>query len=127
MEDRQFSRMNMPIPMNYRIHISETSEGLWIGQGVLKNLSKGGAFFTCEDPLALAMGNSGTFTISIISLSPDFPVRYHIVFKGLVKRIEPPTEAATGFGVAVQLLSPMALLPKDQVPSGAPANPKVSA
>jgi hypothetical protein len=124
MEIRQFSRLNMPIPMNYRIHITEPSEGLWIGQGVLKNLSQGGAFFTCEDPLPLVKGNSGTFTISIISPSPDFPVSSHIVFKGLVKRIEPPTEGVTGFGVAVQLLSPMELVPKDQVPLGAPANSK---
>jgi len=124
MEDRQFSRMHMPIPINYRIHLSETSEGLWMGQGVLKNLSQGGAFFTSEDPLPLVMGNSGTFTISIISPSPDLPVGYHIMFKGLVKRIGPPTEGATGFGVAVQLLSAIELLPKDQVPSGAPANSK---
>jgi len=124
MENRQFSRMNMSIPINYRIHISEPSERLWIGQGVLKNLSQGGAFFTCEDPLPLVMGNSGIFTIDIISLSPDFPVSSLIVFKGLVKRIEPPTEGATGFGVAVQLLSPVELLPKDQVPSGAPADSK---
>jgi hypothetical protein len=124
MENRQFSRMYMSIPMNYRIHIPEPSEVLWIGQGVLQNLSQSGAFFTCEDPLPLVKGNGGTFTISIISPSPDFSVSSHIVFKGLVKRIEPPTKGDTGFGVAVQLLSPMELVPQDQVPSGAPVDSK---
>jgi len=124
MESRQFPRMHMPIPMRYRIHISEPSEGLWIGQGVLKNISAGGAYFTCEDNVQLDMGHSGTFTISNISASPAFPVNSAIVFKGLVKRIEPPTEKSASFGVAVQFLSPIEVVPKDQNPPGAPANSK---
>jgi len=124
MEMRQFPRMQMPIPMRYRIHISEPSEGLWIGQGVLKNISEEGAYFTCEDDLQLDMGHSGTFTFSIISASPAFPVNSDIVVKGLVKRIEPPTEKSASFEVAVQLLSPIEVVPKDQNPPVAPANSK---
>ena len=124
MEMRQFPRMHMPIPMRYRIHISEPSEGLWIGQGVLKNIGGGGAYFTCEDDVQLDIGHSGTFTISIISVSHPFPVNSDLVFKGLVKRIEPPTEKSASFEVAVQLLSPIEVVPKDQNPPVAPANSK---
>jgi hypothetical protein len=114
----------MPIPMRYRIHISEPSEGLWIGQGVLKNISVGGAYFTCEDNVQLEMGHSGTFTISNISASSAFPVNADIVFKGLVKRVEPSPEKSAGFGVAVQFLLPIEVVTKDQNPPGAPANSK---
>ncbi len=116
---RRFSRMNMPILINYRIHISEPSEEVWISQGVLKNLSQGGAFFTCEYPPPLAEGNTGTFIISILSPSPDVPVGSQIVFQGMLKRIEAPAEGAAGFGVAVQFLSPVELVPKEHVFSGA--------
>jgi hypothetical protein len=44
------------------------------------------------------------------------------VFKGLVKRIEPPSEKSASFGVAVQLLSPIKVVLKDQNPPSAPAN-----
>ncbi|MCX5890337.1 MAG: PilZ domain-containing protein [Deltaproteobacteria bacterium] len=122
MEKRQSLRMNLPVPMKYRLHISEPSEKVRIGEGVLKNLSQGGVFFTCEDPLSFAIGNTGIFTIIIISPSLDSPESSHIVFTGLVKRIELPTEGATGFGVAVQLLSPLEVVAKDLPPLAAPTN-----
>jgi acetoin utilization protein AcuB len=121
-EMRQFLRMHMPLTMRYHIHISEPSERLWGGQGVMKNISDGGAYFTCEDDLQLDVGYSGIFTISIISSLPDFPVNSDIVFKGLVKRLEPPTAKSASFGVAVQFLPPMAIVPKDLNPPGSPAN-----
>jgi hypothetical protein len=121
-EMRQFLRMHMPVTMRYRIHISEPLERLWVGHGVMKNISDGGAYFTCEDDLQLDMGHSGIFTISIISSLPDFPVNSDIVFKGLVKRIEAPSDKSASFGVAVQILATLEIVPRDQDPAGSPAN-----
>lgn len=116
MEIRQFPRMHMSIPINYLIQMEESSQGPWIGPGVLKNLSQSGAYFLCEDHLELGMDNIGNFTISTTSASSDLPVNSYIVFKGLVKRIEPSPGGSNGFGVAVQLLSPIEIVPKNQSP-----------
>jgi hypothetical protein len=112
MEIRQSQRMHMSIPIRYRIQMPESSEGPWTGQGVLKNLSQGGAYFTCEDHLQLDLEIIGYFTISTISPSTDLSINSDIVFKGLVKRIEPSPEGSNGFGVAVQLLSPLEIVPR---------------
>lgn len=115
MEKRGSSRMNLPVPMKFRLHISEPSEEVRIGEGVLKNISRGGVYFTCEDPLSLAIGNSGTFTFFIL----DSQQRCHMVFKGVVHRIVLPIEGDTGFGVAVQLMSPLEIVRTKLPPSEA--------
>jgi hypothetical protein len=118
MEPQHSSRMHMSIPMRYRIQMPDPSKGPWIGQGVLKNLSQNGAYFTCEDHLELDLEHIGNFTISTISPSPDLPVNSDIVFQGLVKSIEPSPGGSPGYGVAVQLLSPLEIVPRNQSPGG---------
>jgi hypothetical protein len=115
-EIRNSSRMHMSIPMHYHIQMDEKSNGTWTGRGVLRNLSQDGAYFTCEEQLELALENIGNFIISTISPATDLPVGSDIVFKGQVKRIEPSPGGSPGYGVAVQLLSPLEIVPRNQSP-----------
>jgi hypothetical protein len=104
MERRQYPRIHMPLPMEYQIRNPESGETV-SGQGVLKNFSSDGAYFTSGDRLPLEVGQVRDFTLRLIPAVPHLPKAPPIKFKGQVIRLEPQQGDPADFGVAVKLLS----------------------
>lgn len=110
MEKRQHPRLYKCLPMEYQVGQPDAAE-VREGQGVVKDISLGGIYFKCKDPLPFATGQTLEFTINTtpVPRKPGPSERSTFKGKGQVVRIEPPEKNSPYFGVAVQFLQPIDL------------------
>jgi hypothetical protein len=104
MEKRRHPRLHLEVPIRFIVEQPETRESQ-DGEGVLKDISKGGILFKVEPPLPVHPGNIREFSFF---LTPDHTKQCdlaHFQAQGLVLRIEPPDPNSSAYGVAVQFLS----------------------
>jgi hypothetical protein len=106
-ERRRFPRLYTSAPIVYRSRQGGTGT-LASGKGVLKNISLGGAYFSCQEPCHLTPGDVREFVIDTIAV-PYFPHVSRFKAQAKVVRLEPASYEGAGPGVAIQFLSPLAI------------------
>ena len=105
MERRRHRRLNISIPIKFRIQIPESPEFSWLNSGVLRNISGGGFYFVSNDTPPLEPGQVRNFTITPAEESPGFPGTTFVDATSRVVRIDSPSSGDHDIGVAVELLS----------------------
>jgi hypothetical protein len=87
------------------------AEKSWDGAGTLKNISFGGVYFTCDDPLPLELGQVRNFSLN--PATPGEKLRWpsRLSARGLVVRVERPAPDQAVLGIAVKFLTPLQLSP----------------
>jgi len=105
MERRRFPRLNTSLRIRYHVCHPE-SEEIWSGQGLLKNISIGGLYFTSEVPLPLEVGHIRDFNFDI-SKPPREDYDLDLTLRGRVVRIEQPGLESAPVGIAVQFVHPL--------------------
>jgi hypothetical protein len=104
MERRRYSRLVIPLEVEFHLKVSETGE-LLQGQGIVRDLSLSGSYFHVEDPPPLRPGQ----ILSLIIAAPlpylDLHDTSHLRAQGEVVRLDPPGAAGFPWGVAVHFLS----------------------
>jgi hypothetical protein len=105
MEKRRFPRLKTSLPIGYHVSCPESGE-LWSGQGLLKNISIGGIYFTCEEPLPLKVGHIRDFVFDP-AMPPRVDYDANLALRGKVVRIEKPGLESAPFGIAVQFVHPL--------------------
>ena len=109
MEKRRFPRFNTSLPAMYHVRNPKSGE-IWSGQGLLKNISIGGIYFTSEAPLPLEVGQIRDFDFDFDFDTPTPPrvdCYADLTLRGRVVRIEQPGLESARFGIAVQLVHPL--------------------
>ncbi len=103
MERRRFSRLAVPLAMEYHFLQPETGE-VHRGQGVLRDISLSGSYFHLDEAVPLAPGQ-------VLSLSIAVPLPYldtdhssHLKARGEVVRVDPGDGANARLGVAINFL-----------------------
>jgi hypothetical protein len=103
MERRRFSRLAIPLAVEYHFLQPETGE-VHRGQGVLRDISLSGSYFHPVEPVPLAPGQ-------VLSLSIAAPLPYldtdqtsHLKAQGQVVRVDLPGGADPRMGVAIHFL-----------------------
>jgi hypothetical protein len=104
MEKRRHPRLYLTLRIRFVVEQPETKESQ-AGQGVLKNISRGGIFFQVEPPLPVQAGQVRDFSFFLVPDHPQQCELSHLEAQGLVLRIEPPDPSSSAYGVAVQFLS----------------------
>lgn len=105
MDMRLYPRMYTSLPMKYQVGLLE-SAATWNGEGVLKNISSGGAYFTCEVHLPLEPGDVRNFSFTATYPS-QLNRRQKSLFKaiGVVTRVDKPADNHAACGFAVKFLT----------------------
>ena len=101
---RLFPRLYISLYFEYQAQLSDSKKSL-SGWAILKDISITGLHFTSEPSPGLNPGDIADFIFKFPQ--SDFnPLLFNeIRAKGLVKRIEPPSEDPPQFGVVVEFLS----------------------
>ena len=76
---------------------------MWLGQGLLKNISIGGLYFTCEARPPIEVGHIRDFDFDI-NVPPRGDNDPDLTLRGVVVRIEQPGLESAPFGIAVQFV-----------------------
>ncbi len=100
MERRRFPRLNTSLRMLYHVCYPESGE-IWSGQGLLKNISLGGLYFTSEAPLPLEVGHIRDFHFDI-TVPPRGDYDSNEALRGRVVRVEEPGLKSASLGIALQ-------------------------
>ena len=109
MDLRQYPRLYTSLTMKYQVGPLESAES-WNGDGILKNISPAGVYFTCEDNLPLEPGDVRDFSITTTSLYDMKSNRAsHFKAMGMVVRVERPAMDQAACGIAVKFLTPLQL------------------
>lgn len=101
---RLFPRLYISLYFEYQARMSGSDEILW-DRALLKDISISGLHFLSEAPPKLKPGDTGNFTFKFRRNDLNPFIINEIMGKGLIKRIEPPTEESRLFGVVVEFLS----------------------
>ena len=81
-ERRQFGRINISEPRVCHVHLPQSQE-LWIGQGLLVNISLGGFYFVCDQQPPISKDDICYLTF----VTPHSDIEnYHFGFHVLVVR-----------------------------------------
>jgi c-di-GMP-binding flagellar brake protein YcgR len=103
MERRRFNRIMISLPVEFHTRLPET-DAPFQGQGIIRDISLGGAFFHVEHGMPFQPGQ-------ILSLSIFAPLPYledsnisHLQATGEVVRYEPPAPESSRAGVALNFL-----------------------
>lgn len=104
MEQRRYRRCQTSIPIRVHAHISDPKAFPWINQGVLENISYGGAYFTCNN-ISPFLGKNQVRECIITSLleKPDSPPLF--IGKIRVVRIDHLESGSYDSGVALDFIS----------------------
>ena len=105
MERRRNRRLNIAIPIKFRIQIPESPEISWVNSGVLKNISGGGFYFVSNDTPPLEPGQVRNFTITPADERLGFPGATFVDATSRVVRIDSPSSGDHHIGVALEFLS----------------------
>jgi len=105
MERRRFPRLNTSLPIAYHVCNPESGE-MWLGQGLLKNISIGGLYFTCEARPPIEVGHIRDFDFDT-TMPPGVDCDADLALRGRVVRIEQPGLESAPFGIAVQFVHPL--------------------
>ncbi len=105
-EKRRHPRLHAVMAVEYQVS-RLTAREFWQGPGAVRNLSFGGIYFTCKDPLPLRTGQIHQFKFS--AAAPGGPPRpdEHLSARGLVLRVEHRVGEAAACGIAVKFLTPL--------------------
>ena len=109
-EMRQHPRLYAPAPLSYQVSEPESEES-WQGEGILKNISFGGVYFTCETTLPLEGGQIRNFVIVTAAPREHLSQASRLTARGIVVRVERPAPNGAAFGIAIKFLSPLQLSP----------------
>ena len=109
-EMRQHERLYAHIPLNYQVSEPESAES-WQGEGILKNISFGGVYFTCETPMPLEPGQIRNFIIVTAEPRDQLSQASRLTALGVVVRVERPGPNDASCGIAIKFLSPLQLSP----------------
>ncbi len=105
MERRLFPRLNVSLKIGCLLCNPESGEK-WAGEGLLKNISMGGLYFTCEELPSLEVGHIRDFNFGT-SMPPGEDYDSSLALRGKVVRIEQPGLGSAPFGIAVQFVHPL--------------------
>jgi c-di-GMP-binding flagellar brake protein YcgR len=105
MERRRHRRLNIAIPIKFRIQIPESPEMSWVNSGVLKNISGGGFYFVSNNTPPLEQGQVRNFTITPADERLGFPGATFVDATSRVVRIDSPSPGDHDIGVALEFLS----------------------
>ena len=105
MDMRLYPRMYTSLPMKYQVGLLESTE-TWDGEGILKNISSGGAYFTCDAHLPLEAGDVGNFRFTATYPS-HLNRQQKSLFKavGVVVRVDKPADDHAACGFAVKFIT----------------------
>ncbi len=109
-EMRQHERLSALIPLSYQVSKLESEES-WQGEGLLKDISFGGVYFTCETPMPLERGQIRNFVIVTAAPREHLSQASRLTARGIVVRVERPAPNGATFGIAIKFLSPLQLSP----------------
>ena len=103
MERRRFSRLAIPLAVEYQFLQPETGE-VHRGQGVLRDISLSGSYFHPDDPTPLTPGQ--VLSISIAAPLPYLDTDYttHLKARGEVVRVDLPEGVSPRLGIAINFL-----------------------
>jgi hypothetical protein len=104
MDKRRHPRLRLQVPIRFIVEQLETGDSQ-DGEGILKDISKGGIHFKVEPPLPVQPGNIREFSFFLIPENTQQCDLAHFQAQGLVLRIDPPDPTPSSYGVAVQFLS----------------------
>ena len=110
LEMRLYPRLYARMPLRYQVSLPGRAETR-SGEGILKNLSFGGVYFTCDEALPLEPGQVGDFSLAAAAPGDRRLPGSHLSARGLVVRKEQPAPETGACGIAVQFLSPLELSP----------------
>ncbi len=110
LEMRRHPRLYAALAMKCQVSLLE-SEKSWDGAGTLKNISFGGVYFTCDDPLPLELGQIRNFSINPATPGDKLRQPSRLSARGLVVRVERPAPDQAALGIAVKFLTPLQLSP----------------
>jgi hypothetical protein len=104
MDRRNYPRTEASIPIEFIVRHPEATEELWIGRGVLANLSLTGLFFFPDNQPPLKQGDIRDFTFTLSHAIEGLSGPLTIKARCNVSRIE-ISEDHTSLGVAVDFLT----------------------
>ena len=107
-EMRQHERLYAHIPLSYQVSEPESEES-WQGEGILKNISFGGVYLTCETPPHLEPGQIRNFVIVTAAARDQLLQASRLTALGVVVRVEKPGPNNAVCGIAIKFLSPLQL------------------
>lgn len=105
---RLHRRLYTTVAMTYQVNPLESADS-WKGEGTLRNISFGGVYFTCEDPLPLEPGQISNFCIIAAAPCEKLGQASRLSARGLVVRVERPAPDNAACGIAVKFLTPLQL------------------
>lgn len=106
-EKRRHNRLVLSLPVRFH----DIGAGLGEGEGALgivKNISLGGLYFECPQPVNLKQGQILQFTIFTSLPSLDIPGTSNLAARGEVLRLDQLLGANRACGVAVRFLGDLA-------------------
>ena len=104
MDKRRHPRLHLQLPIRFIVEQPETQD-YQDGEGMLKDISHGGIFFTVEPPLPVEPGHIREFSFFLTPENAKQRDQARLHAQGLVLRIDPPDPNSAAYGVAVQFLS----------------------
>ena len=110
LEMRRHPRLYTALAMKCQVSLLE-KEKSWDGAGTLKNISFGGVYFTCDDPLPLELGQIRNFSLNTAATDDQLGRPSRLSARGLVVRVERPGAGQAALGLAVKFLTPLELFP----------------
>lgn len=109
-EIRRHPRLYATPALECRVSLLASAKS-WDGTGILKNISLGGVYFTCADPLPLELGQIRNFRLNPATPGDKLRQVSRLSARGLVVRIDRPGPDQAALGIAVKFLSPLQLSP----------------
>lgn len=108
MEKRKYSRFETFSPMKYHLPVKGLgTTTAWKLKGVMKDISAGGFYFTSENRLWMAVGDTLDFEIDVSPLQPDPHDIGYLTLQGMVTRIEYLGPMSDPWGVGVKFQQPL--------------------
>jgi hypothetical protein len=104
MDKRQHPRLHLQLPIRFIVAQPERRDSQ-DGEGILKDISRGGILFKAEPPLPVEPGQVREFSFFLKPENATECDLAHFHAQGLVLRIDPPDPNSAAYGVAVQFLS----------------------
>ncbi len=101
---RRFQRLYTDLPIEYQVLSNQVAEPQFCS-GTMKNISRGGAYLETRTSPQLSPGQVVHLTLKSLATYPIKSGIIHLAAKAVVLRVDPPTEASRGFGIAVEFLS----------------------
>jgi hypothetical protein len=109
-EKRRHPRLYAALPLKCQLSRPESAQA-WEVAGTLKNISFGGVYFTCDDPLPLELGQIRNFSLNSATPGDQGRRPWRLNARGRVVRVERPAPDQGAPGIAVQFLTPLQLSP----------------